>query len=280
MLTEKGRSGEDIPEELQKKMLLEVLDLIMERCEKLGLKCMLTWGTLLGAVRHKGFIPWDDDIDVMMTRDEYEILKEDVLKKPLADNVVFTDPDHPVSRFNQNRAGKIGRSDTVIHHPAFGRKYELILAIDVFPLDIVPPPGNGFREYADENAAIVQEINRIIYLPNKDKGAIHYALSLLRKKLSFYKDYKRLQKKREEIALRYRGKDTGYVGTPDNFDGIGVPFPSSVVADIVKLPFEGKMYNAPVGYDELLRITYGDYMQFPPVEQRVSRHDYSDTRWR
>lgn len=276
----KGKSGEDIPEELQKKILLEILDLIMERCDKLGLKCMLTWGTLLGAARHKGFIPWDDDVDVMMTRDEYEIFKGDVLKKPLADNVVFTDPDHPISRFNPYRVGKIGRSDTVIHYDGYGREFELILSIDVFPLDIVPPPEKEFWEYANESAAIVQEINRIIYLPNKDKGAVHYALSLLRKKFSYYKDYKRLLKKRGEIALRFKGKDTGYVGTPDNFDGIGVPFPSGVVADVVKLEFEGKMYNAPVGYDTLLRLTYGDYMQLPPVEQRVSRHDYADTRWR
>ena len=279
-MIQKGRSGEDIPEELQKKMLLEVLDLIMERCDKLGLKCMLTWGTLLGAVRHKGFIPWDDDIDVMMTRDEYEILKNDVLKKPLEDNVIFTDPYHPISRFNPYRVGKIGRSDTVIHYPGYGKEFELILAIDVFPLDHVLPPDEGFWDNANENVALVQEINKIIYLPDKAKGPVHYVLSLLKKRFKYYLKYKSLLKKREEIALRYKEKDTGFVGTPENFDGIGIPFPVSDIAEVIKMEFEGRMINVPIGYDDLLRRTYGDYMKLPPVEQQVSWHHYSDTRWR
>ncbi len=280
MAIEKGKSGEVIPEEVQKKILVELMDLIMERCEKLSIKCMLIWGTLLGAVRHHGFIPWDDDIDVMMKRDEYEVFKESILNEPLADNVRFTDHDYPISKFNPNRVGKIGRSDTVIHYEGYGKKYENILAVDVFAMDIVPSIDDGYYDFVKECHETVDEINRIIYIPSKDKGFLHRMISSILKKIRYAKNYKRLQKKRTEQALRFKGMNTGFVGFPDNFDGGGVILPAEAVRDVTKLSFEGKEYYVPIGYDEILRITYGDYMQLPPEEQRKSRHDYKDTLWR
>ena len=282
MSIKRGESGEAISEEIQKEMLIEMLDAIMERCEEKGWKCMLTWGTLLGAVRHHGFIPWDDDIDVMMSREDYEAFRKDVLEHPLAENSIFIDPDHPVSDFLPYMAGKIGRSDTVIHYPGYGKKFELIVSIDIFPMDNVPDDDEILNAYFNESREVVQAINRIIYLPAKSLNPIHYVISYLRKFIWKKLFYKKLINDRKELAVRYRNAKTNRIGFPANFDG-GCPstcIRKECIKDVIKLPFNGKEYNVPVGYDEILRNTYGDYMQLPPEDKRVSWHDYSEVLWR
>ncbi|XME01253.1 phosphorylcholine transferase LicD [Lachnospiraceae bacterium C1.1] len=276
------RSGEAISEVEQKKMLLELLDIIIKRCEEKNYTYMLFWGTLLGAIRHHGMIPWDDDIDIAMPREDYEKFKADVLKNPLAENISFCDYEHPVGNFYPYCMGKIGRSDTIIHHEMFAEKYETFLSIDVFPLDTVADDKVEFDKFRMENDRIMKSVSGCIYRPNREeRNLIHYILAFIRVRLRFLFKYDKLMRKRLGLIDRSTKNDSETIAVPTNVNsrGIGLRFSKKSI-EVKKAEFDGRMVNIPVGYDEILTKTFGDYMELPPEEERVSHHEYTETCWR
>ena len=118
-----------------KKYILNILCEFAAFCDQNGLRYYLSGGTLLGAVRHKGFIPWDDDIDVMMPRNEFEKLEKILNEKKIAENLSFISYDNGNMHYP---FGKVINTNIKIDDSCVKDKLEQYLWIDIFPMDGIP----------------------------------------------------------------------------------------------------------------------------------------------
>lgn len=253
-----------------KSIELELLIKLDEICTKHGLKYYLAYGTLLGAVRHKGFIPWDDDIDIWMPREDYDrfvklyadkvIDKRYVLKGIDSDDYIYA-----FSKFIDLRT-KIEEKWMLTNI--------LGVYIDVFPLDSIPNKPvkrNLFiktimlahygsllstRENKTRSKAITTFVSKIIYYPVKAIG------------------YKRWLHLVEKMCRRYSMRKTRFVGNISLDTYIYKEcYDKQWFEPPVLLKFEGHSFYAPSNYKKILHAIYGDYMKLPPVEQRVKKHE-------
>lgn len=243
----------------------DMLRVFVSICQELGLKYYLWGGTLLGAIRHNGFIPWDDDIDVAMFREDYErFLKEApaYLPEHLFLQTYKTDPEY------FQVFAKIRNSNTAfIEKPVKDRKMNHGIFIDIFPLD----------EYSEKEknslkTRIVEKLleYRISYAMSKD--TLPFRVKALRpiSKL-FYSSVKRAKEAKE--ALHKSSRNPAMIA---NYSGIGKgrdAVPAQWYAEGVEVLFEGIKAIAPAEYHKLLTKQYGDYMELPPVEKRVTHHE-------
>lgn len=250
---------------------LEELDRI---CRKNDITYFLGGGTLLGAVRHHGFIPWDDDIDVMMLPDQYEKFKA-VVKKDLSDEFFYqskeTDPGYH-SVFDKIRL------KGTIFDTAFSATCDLKchgVFIDIFTHDYI------------SNQTLIQKfhIRKVQFLRSlvnhKWRGTpmnFHGTLEMASKLVTKYMkktSMEKLEKKQMKAIVKYNRKKTSYL-----YDGRGEHllhgvFPSKYLEEgAAFIEFCGKEFPVPKYYDEYLKFSYGeDYMTLPPEEKRVAEHD-------
>ncbi len=255
---------------------LKILDVISKLCDQLGLRYYLAYGTLIGAIRHQGFIPWDDDIDIMMPRQDYHRLLSylEEHKQEFAPLEVYSNyncPDYPYM------ITRISNSDYVldVHNE---KPFGLGLFIDIYPLD-------GMGNTEDEFTALKNKASRyssLCFLSTRlrcEKGNTKSRLKLLVKYPAFLlaKLYgkRRCMRKLEAMANACNYENSRYVGCLVwGSDGIKCVFPKEWFASTADVPFEGRTYKAPVGYDQVLRRLYGDYMQLPPEKDRIAHHFY------
>lgn len=251
-----------------------VLQKLSELCEKLDLRYYLFYGTLLGAVRHQGFIPWDDDVDVAMPRPDYEKLlayceENAEALKPLYLMHCRTDKRYiyPIARLCDTRY-YVDYENTV--------DYGLGLFVDIYPLD-----GCGETEAVAKKIHRKNDIlQRLTHLAGTDKfrpsftGGIHRTavkfVSYFYVKLMGARHFA-LKADRNSQKLSY---DTDpYVSCTVWFDWYH-RFEKAMLDKPAYLTFEGQEFSAPGDYDKLLTDWYGDYMQLPPEEARVGHHYY------
>lgn len=244
---------------------MEILDYLHSFCLEHNINYSLSGGSLLGAVRHQGFIPWDDDIDVMLLRDQYDKLR-----------IEWNKSKHPYILHcleNNNSIGfsygKISNPKTVVYED--GTAY-MGVNIDVFPMDDIYDQ----EDYIKRKSAVLSVYDNIykISVPNSNRtlrGLLKYYIYRLR----FF------NKKREDFAIEIDkiAREKNNCGCNYIFelvDGrIYKSFCNKTVADdYVDVPFEGKFYKAVKGYDEYLTSIFGDYMQLPPKEKQVSHHKF------
>ena len=256
--------------EIQDKML-EILVYFRDFCESNDLKFTLCGGTCLVAVRHKGFIPWDDDVDVFMLREDYEKLQELWEKK--ADTSRYScvrsnetvNIHHSATEIKDNNTTFINRHsvDSDIHHG---------LMIDVIPIDGIPE--KGLKK-------VFQMIDSMIYccfnfqrLPEHKGKLIYYAtkiaLSIFRSPKIRYKIWKGA-----ENRLSKYGTDScrEVASFGEGMSIMRMRFPTEWFRNVKYMDFEGYSMPVPYDVDQYLKITFGDYMQLPPEEDRVARHN-------
>lgn len=252
------------PEEC-KKLQLNILINVASFCDKNNIKYSLAYGTLIGAIRHKGFIPWDDDIDIIMMRDEYERFVtnysddyfELVEGKNMSNHlhVRVADPNTKLIFKNSQRSNKFYKSG---------------LWVDVFPIDNIPDDENKYLQLKKRirHLYLLQCVGEV-----KGYNMFHHVAHLLLK--PFTDVFRRMADKK---VISYNNQETNRVAALALWHNNFPPFPSSYLKEFVSVVFEGNNFKAISRYDEFLRAIYGDYLQLPPEDQRRPKHEF-DVYW-
>jgi lipopolysaccharide cholinephosphotransferase len=244
----------------------EILDVIHQVCTEHGLRYSLAYGTLIGAVRHKGFIPWDDDIDIMMPREDYEKLlavwDQSTPKGYILQNT-RTDPD-----FTQNFT-KIRKDHTTFlqGEEERAKQYHKGIFVDIFPGDRVPAGKIGQKmQY------IACAVN-LLYSRGHTSGTGGVIGKIERILLSAPKERHPIRRERAERWIRRwdQSCSADYV-FPNTIECSRRYYPSNLFENMKTIEFNGKRYMCVADPDSILRIEYGDYMQLPPEEDRVWKH--------
>lgn len=257
-------------EEVQSLQLV-MMSKIHEFCVNRNIRYSLGGGTLLGAVRHKGYIPWDDDIDIMLPRPDYD---------RFINEFVGYDVDLDVQNYNMDPTypwswTRVCNNKTILYsqHAIGG------IFIDVFPIDGLPEEKdmeeyhkkvlnlkkhvaytNKFNDDRIERNSVVRYIKKTI------KGVLY---------LGHQTAINRLEKQLRSFPFetsKFAGAIIGMYGPKEQMD-------AEVFKKYISLPFEGYKFMCIADYDAYLTKHYGDYMQLPPIEKQVTHHRFK-TYWK
>lgn len=257
---------------------LEIMSEIDRICKLLNIKYFMLYGTLIGAVRHKGYIPWDDDFDIGMKRDDYEKFLDycdshsDELF-PFSLNNKTTNPDcwYNITRFCDLRYK--------CEFSGWRNFKESGLFVDIYPYD-------GMGKEKDKKYWKKIQLKRLYYIKmlhlastsDKFPGSSIFKkllylpfLPIARHKSSVY-----YLRKIEDITTKFSWDESDYVYCCTWGNEMYLPFyPKSYFEDFGYMKFEDREFLAPMHYDEILRKIYGDYMNLPPEDKRKPSHSYT-----
>lgn len=264
--------------DLHKKMLIDVFHSFLEICEKHELKFFCCGGTAIGAVRHQGMIPWDDDIDILMPRPDYERFIH-VFSKMEEDSDYELITMENNDRYYLPFAKMCNKHTTLLEY----RDIPCLLGVyvDIFPLD-------GASSDAVERVSLLNNFrraaNKLLVLPKSTsenirrgvlrifKGQLRTALNEFRYAFNKKKARERVVDEIRNIMMKHSYEDSKYVGNYGGMWGIKEFGPKGWFLDYKEKDFEGFKVRIPVGFDALLTQMYGNYMELPPVGKRVSHH--------
>lgn len=246
---------------------LEILDVVDKFCKEYNIKYSLYCGTMLGAVRHKGFIPWDDDIDICMLRNDYNRFIKLWLSKNIKDYILQNkDTD---SSFTQSFT-KIRKNHTTFLQESEERViYHTGIFIDILPLDRIPK-GKISKILFKWNLMNYLLYTREFVPPSGNKMVMSISNFLLsstdkRKRVSKRKKYlKRITKYDKDEKLK--------LISANSLDGLAHEMPNDLPLQYKLVSFEDRTYMCYKDCDGLLSAWYGNYMELPPEEQRIWRH--------
>lgn len=251
-------------------ILADMLRLVDKICEAENIQYFLSGGTLLGAIRHRGFIPWDDDVDLMMPRPEFERFLQAAPKymnKRYSMAFPGLTPDYafPWIRIHDNH--------TAIVDSGMQKARTQTLFLDIFPIEGLPSN---------------EKLSNLFF----KKIRMHDILLKCARKKDLYPDERLKWLKRPLMAITRVRKLESYAlslykaAGRISFDkakyagccvithyGSRERMPAEVFRGSVDVPFGDELYPAPIGYDTYLRGLYGDYMQLPPEDKRGSLHN-------
>ena len=250
-----------------KEIVVSILARIDRICRENNLKYNLAYGTLIGAVRHNGFIPWDDDADITMFRDEYIKLREIVNHGDYGLRFIDISTDNDtIFPF-----GKVCDVRTHLKEKDFREVKNYGAFVDVFPLDYLPNNDKQRKKYcrkARRKVIMLTHSARTGY----DRSASK--LAVMKKALAFhigkFLNTNKMIKQLENTFLENDKCPTDYVGIPWAWGGY--TFLKTVFEDSVEHDFEDFLFYIPKEYDYILRWRYGDYMQLPPENERINCH--------
>lgn len=257
--------------EIQKDIELNMLKYVAQICDENKLRYFLGGGTLLGAIRHKGFIPWDDDVDIMMPREDYNklamILKENNNKKyKYLDYKNCNTYYYPFAKLIDKRTKIIENENKEIE--------ELGIYIDIFPIDEI-------SDKEEENIKLFKKYKIYDFMLSsyrlkkfKNKRIIKYLIKIY---MNLFNNDKKILQKIEKLGQKYTNTNTVACIS-------GRYFQKEIMnKDYIKTyiwqEFEGYKFKVPVGYHEYLEKHYGNYMKLPPKEKQISNHD-TEVYWR
>ena len=249
-----------------KEVELGVMDYIHNICREKGINYSLAYGSLLGAVRHRGFIPWDDDLDIALKRDQYDQLYQAILED---NNSIYK----VVSWENDSRYPypfyRVYDSRTVYENNYIQNDIELGICVDVFPFD----------DYKDVNKEITKldmyrrlSVYTLYGIRNKEAGIkniVRY-LMLVAFRLTRVKTW---NKKLNDCSKAPVNSE--YIDYLMESKKYSTKLDAKALDEVVECRFEDRVYNIPKDYDHILTTIYGsDYMEIPPLEKRIQHDDF------
>lgn len=252
--------------EERKKLQLDILSKVHEFCELNNITYFLSSGTLIGAVRHNGYIPWDDDIDIAMPRNDYDVFFKNFIKDNYRAVNINIDNAWPFT------FGKVYDSRTSLSSGNLGYK-DLGVHIDVFPIDGLPVNRFLCRFHLFLISIIKYLILLKLYPVDSKKYKIRSISNFIFRFLLVPVSVCRLLLIHEKLISKYDIKSSLYVASLATITE-RVPCEKECFESIQKHKFEQGLFNIPTGYDKWLKIIFGDYMKLPPVEKRVCQHNY------
>ncbi len=239
-------------------------------CDSHDLKYYLAYGTLLGAVRHKGFIPWDDDVDVLMPRPDYDKFIELTGYNPIKTNLetrLYRNCIHP----NIYPFAKVIDINTIVFEKGKSKKNISGIWIDIFPLD-------GYPEDKNEADTLFNKYKKLRNLQDLATTNPFFVRQNIAKKIiktffiaPFIKLYgvKKICKKIDILAQTYSFENCKAAADFTWGDNIESYLLKSELEPATQVQFEGKNFKAPAGWQQYLTRLYGDYLQLPPEEERI-----------
>jgi len=246
-----------------RKVMIEILDEFVRICEENNLTYFLTAGTLLGAVRHKGYIPWDDDIDVAMPRNDYEKFLD--IFQEITEKSYYTLSNRCTVGTSVQYVyfAKLCKKNTVYARNHLNPENYSGIFIDIWPFDnsvlLFIPLQTKFITIADKlyrqktHGEIPQKrIKRLLSKVLCCLLSLQFCKVLLKETFSFFNRFK----------TQYITFFSGVYGYKKETHKYSTIFPLTTVC------FEGKYYQAPGNWDIFLKTLYGNYMELPPVEKR------------
>lgn len=258
-----------------KEIQLALLDYIDETCKKHDIPYFLSYGTMLGAIRHKGMIPWDDDIDISLYREDYERLLK-----------IIEEENHPrykvlsydTSSWYFHNFASILDTSTVIEDHVKYKRHDTSLFIDVFPIDRFTDLSivdKSYKYVAFRQLAYIKK-SRAVHGDSKLKDFLRlcswYALRFVNPRY-FYKKIDQLVKNAVTNIPQYEG------GVGIGKEGMKEIFPVDTFKELILTEFEGRMLPVPKKYDQFLTQMYGDYMT-PPSKEMQEWYSHSIKAYR
>lgn len=252
------------------KLELDILSEFIDFCNRHKLRYYLIEGSLLGAVRHKGMIPWDDDIDVALFRDDYEVFMQTAAREL---------PAHLEVQSHRNTDGYIECMTKLIDKRFWvtsdnsNAKGATNVWIDIFIIDGLPSSGIKdaiFRKYLLARKLMVMWSNLDHYVTSRKRGALDRFLIVfgqklhLSKHLDTLKQLQRLDKAMSLYPVRKTGNTVNFI-SEYRFKTV---FPTSAYGEGRMVPFDGLTVRIPDRSEDMLEAEYGDYMKLPPEEGR------------
>ena len=256
-------------EELQD-MELKILEYVHNVCEKQGYRYYLAYGTLIGAIRHKGFIPWDDDIDIVMPRDDYEKLQSYLLKNK--------DENFEVMTYLNNKNYvypfmKVIDKRTYLVEEDVRLEQNMGVYIDIFPLD----GHEEDKEFRNKMTKLIKKRQLSCYtfkgIVNKN-SLINTLIRYICIFLFYFSSTNRYIKKIDELAKSRKISESKYIDYIVLKDIKSPNIKREWYNESIDVEFNGRLFKVPKNYHEILTADYGDYMQLPPEEQRVTHHSF------
>lgn len=257
-----------------KKIELDILKMFDAFCKEHNIKYYLSHGTLLGAIRYKKFIPWDDDVDLLIPREDYNrmiSLFKDTERYRLFAFEKDSDYRFPIAKL----------CDMTTRKDEFGNNNGVALGVDIdlFPLD-------AWADDLDEAKKEVAYIKKNMYYlsltklkkPDSANPLKRFVMTLIMafcKLLGsgfFIKRIIKASHRDEQKGSRYVGAKSWCV-----YGERGI-IPAEAFSDSVEIEFEGQMFPAPIGYDTYLTCLYGDYLPEPPKEKQKTHHGFKAYR--
>ena len=261
--------GRLLTDDEQKTVRFEILKYIDRICRENGIHYSLTGGTLLGAVRHHGFIPWDDDIDIFLTRPEYDRL-DAVLS---TDSTYFWLTDQVDSRFHFN-FGRLIDQSTVVLETQVEQDEGYGVFVDICVVDGLP--GNALKRFLfvsymrflyHARSSATYDVKA--YVP---KNRVKRILKSIFQKYTRHKGMQYWHTKIARYISKYPFDCSQWVGNITSQYGRKEIMHHSSFEQYIEMEFENAAFQVIAGWEEYLKNIYGDYMRLPPKEQQVGHH--------
>ena len=251
-----------------KKLELDILDFIDSFCKEHGINYCINYGTLIGAIRHKGFIPWDDDIDLSMTRENYEKFIQLFSEKQSRYKLLSLETDDQYF----NNFIKIVDPTTKIIDTRNAKTYDSGVFIDIFPMDTFNDTKVVDICYKLESFKLLSfsKHKNIVYGDSKLKDLIRTLFWLLLRPVSprFFAN------QIEKQIQKYRVENGEYIAFIPSKAKEKEIFPRDMFDELIETPFEHLVLPAPKHFDTVLKQFYDDYMTVPPKEKQIYSHEF------